>query len=840
MPTPDVLTDEMDTREFSVLGFTWDPGPTDVTVAFRVREAGEWSDWQPVGGGDVVPDADSLDAARSTRAGTDPVVTTGADGLQVYADSPTGAVTGLRAVLVDPGVLPQDSADAVAAATVAVPGQPAIVERAGWGADESLRPCQPDYSPAMRAVVVHHTASANGYSADAVPGIIRGFYAYHVQSRGWCDIGYNVLVDRFGRVFEGRAGGLTSTVVGVHTGGFNSRTVGVAAIGDYGSTGVPGALLDGLVSVISWKAAIHNIPGDQQVTLVSGGGDTKFPAGTPVSFHTIFGHRDAQYTSCPGQNLYDLLPTIRARVAAAANAAVAATPVGNWEQLDTTPSSLTVSGWALARGDTSPLSVVVRVDGRPTTITADQDRPDIGAAYPGSGSRHGFALTLPQTPGRHVVCVEVVRPGGVGVVALGCRTADVVNRAPLGAVDVLRLQGRTLQVSGWTFDPDTRESTSVHVYVGARGAVVPADRSRPDVGAAYRRGDRHGFEYTTTVPEGRHTVCVYGIDSAGGPPTVLRCTDVQVGASPVGALEAVTLQGTTLRASGWAFDPDDDGPGTVHLYVDGRGTALTADVERRDVGTAYGRDPRVGFTATSTVGAGRHEVCAWAIDSGGAPPVALGCRTVEVRDAAPVGVLESVNVSGRSVVVQGWAFDPDSAGPTSVHVYVGATGVAVAADLQRTDVGTAYARDPRTGFTATGALQVGANSVCAYAINTGGAPHALLGCREVVLRDAPPVGALERVEWVERSGGAVDVWGWAFDPDLPGPTDVHVYVNGRGIARAATWERTDVGRAYGRDPRVGFYVAVPVARREPQEVCVYAINGWGAPHTSLGCRVVVG
>ncbi len=70
-----------------------------------------------------------------------------------------------------------------------------------------------------------------------------------------------------------------STVVGVHTGGFNSRTIGIAAIGDYGTTSVPAALEDALVSLIAWKAAIHHIAADQDVTMVSGGGASKFPEG---------------------------------------------------------------------------------------------------------------------------------------------------------------------------------------------------------------------------------------------------------------------------------------------------------------------------------------------------------------------------------------------------------------------------------------------------------------------------------------------------------------------------------------------------------------------------------
>ena len=47
-----------------------------------------------------------------------------------------------------------------------------------------------------------------------VPGIIRGIYAYHTRSKGWSDIGYNFLVDRFGRIWEGRYGGVDRPVVG--------------------------------------------------------------------------------------------------------------------------------------------------------------------------------------------------------------------------------------------------------------------------------------------------------------------------------------------------------------------------------------------------------------------------------------------------------------------------------------------------------------------------------------------------------------------------------------------------------------------------------------------------
>jgi uncharacterized protein with LGFP repeats len=87
-------------------------------------------------------------------------------------------------------------------------GRPVIRSRAEWGADESLRTEAPSYSRTLEAVTVHHTAGSNDYTEARCPAVLRGIYAFHVKSRGWSDIGYNVLVDRFGTAWEGRAGGL--------------------------------------------------------------------------------------------------------------------------------------------------------------------------------------------------------------------------------------------------------------------------------------------------------------------------------------------------------------------------------------------------------------------------------------------------------------------------------------------------------------------------------------------------------------------------------------------------------------------------------------------------------
>ena len=50
---------------------------------------------------------------------------------------------------------------------------------------------------------------------------MRGIYTYHARTLGWCDVGYNVLVDKYGQAFEGRRGGLDRNVQGAHAGGFS-------------------------------------------------------------------------------------------------------------------------------------------------------------------------------------------------------------------------------------------------------------------------------------------------------------------------------------------------------------------------------------------------------------------------------------------------------------------------------------------------------------------------------------------------------------------------------------------------------------------------------------------
>ncbi len=161
----------------------------------------------------------------------------------------------LTASLVDGGSAPaDDQISGVPGSASASVSSPSIVTRAQWGADESLRPCVPAPMAGYQAAVVHHTVNSNTYAQSHAASLVRGIYAFHTQSRGWCDVGYQFLVDRFGWVYEGRKGGVTGFVVGARAGGFNSYSFGVSVIGDFTSIPFPSAVRSSVAPVIAWQA----------------------------------------------------------------------------------------------------------------------------------------------------------------------------------------------------------------------------------------------------------------------------------------------------------------------------------------------------------------------------------------------------------------------------------------------------------------------------------------------------------------------------------------------------------------------------------------------------------
>jgi hypothetical protein len=341
---------------FAAVGVTWAHGEdldeSQISLQVRTRTGDEWSDWETLEYHDEHgPDAGSAEAANA-RPGSEPMFVGDVDDVQVQARTDGATLPDdLSLALVDPGSArsseteteaPDDqpaqdapgsydeeyaagesatesegftlqSARTSQKATVA---QPTIFSRAQWGADESIRNKSALRYGTISAGFVHHTVNANDYTEAQVPAIIRSIYAYHVKSRGWSDIGYNFLVDRFGRIWEGRYGGIDKPVVGAHTLNYNDYAFAMSAIGNYETVKPSDAMLRAYGQLFAWKLSLHGV---NPASMSQKVGSSTFAA--------INGHRDAGSTACPGKYLYAQIPLIRTYATQAAPVVTAPTPV---------------------------------------------------------------------------------------------------------------------------------------------------------------------------------------------------------------------------------------------------------------------------------------------------------------------------------------------------------------------------------------------------------------------------------------------------------------------------------------------------------------------------------
>ncbi len=219
-------------------------------------------------------------------------------------DGETPLLRQLRLAFIDGGVTP---AARVMETTGAYP-KPAVVSRTGWGCPEgeSSPRWPPEYEPVTH-IIIHHTVTPNNDTDHAAR--VRSIWAYHANTRGWGDIGYNYLVARNGTLFVGRAGG--NDVVGGHAYPGNYGSLGLAFMGTFVSDPVPAPMLENAAELMAWKVDQKSIDPHGWGWLYSSDPDNA----SDRWIHTISGHRDVWYTSCPGDVLYGHIPMLRDEVA---------------------------------------------------------------------------------------------------------------------------------------------------------------------------------------------------------------------------------------------------------------------------------------------------------------------------------------------------------------------------------------------------------------------------------------------------------------------------------------------------------------------------------------------
>lgn len=220
-----------------------------------------------------------------------------------------------------------------------------IIQRAGWGADEVLRyknsaPVWPEEYAGVEKIIIHHTAGSTG--ADNPMNTIQAVYKWHARNLGWGDVGYNYLVDPSGNIYEGRYGG--DGVIGAHAYddsreiGWNSGTIGISVLGTYGGwinepkqgyylenpkTYPAGRVKNERLKDGKWQIYLEDgltAQAEDSLTSLLAVKSLDFgfePAGTSVfnnkNLSNIVGHRDVDYTACPGDALYNQLSSIRQR-----------------------------------------------------------------------------------------------------------------------------------------------------------------------------------------------------------------------------------------------------------------------------------------------------------------------------------------------------------------------------------------------------------------------------------------------------------------------------------------------------------------------------------------------
>jgi len=205
-------------------------------------------------------------------------------------------------------------------------------------------------------------------------------------------------------------------------------------------------------------------------------------------------------------------------------------PFGAFDAAVDVGGAVHVSGWAIDQNLRDGVEVRLYVDEAPATVVmADIDRPDVGAAYPYYGSRHGFAAQLPMAPGRHTLCVYAVDQGSGAGTFLAFREVDVAGA--LGNIDGAAGGSGSISVSGWAVDQldPARPATVLLLVDGTEVVRAEAGAPRPDVGQALPGvGDAHGFDLTVGAAPGPHEVCLLIVPRSGVVPRLVACASVVV------------------------------------------------------------------------------------------------------------------------------------------------------------------------------------------------------------------------------------------------------------------------------------------------------------------------
>ncbi|TFC44946.1 hypothetical protein E3T26_03345 [Cryobacterium sp. TMT1-21] len=540
---------------------------------------------------------------------------------------------------------------------------------------------------------------------------------------------------------------------------------------------------------------------------------------------------------------------------------------GKLETATAVAGGISLKGWAVdPDAITAPLNVDVQVNSAWYRLPASSANPGAEAAFPGSGTNHGFAGTVVAATGTNTVCVYVKNAiSGGPDASLGCRVLTVDGGlsigpgSPQGAVSSLTGEAGALALTGWAIDGDAPTApVKVDIQVDGKWLLWNADKSDPTAQSKFAGvGLNHGFSGSIPVSAGTHTVCVYLQNVGQGSAASLGCkqtattgTPGTVGGPPQGDLVTATGGPGSVTLTGWAVDPDIlTQPAKIDVQLDGQWLLWAADQPSAAAEAAVpGAGPNHGFTGSIPVPAGNHTVCVYVQNVGQGSSISLGCRAVASTAAAvaggpPKGAILGASGGAGGIALTGWAVDPDVlTQAVKVDIQVDSQWLMWNADQNYPTADTAFpGAGAAHGFGGTIPVPAGNHTICVYLQNVGQGSAVSLGCRSVSTTAAAgmagsPQGALQSVT---GGVGGVSLTGWAVDPDiLTQAVKVDVQIDSQWVLLTADQANPAAeSQVPGSGTNHGFASTIP-AKAGNHTVCVYLQNVGAGSATSLGCRAI--
>lgn len=577
-------------------GETIEPTPTDTVSAPETPET-------PAAGN--TPETGETGAATDEPT-TDPTTAAPTTGAPSVTPTPT-----------TPGPTPTVASATPSPSTgpVSTMPRPPIVSRAAWGANEKLNDEAPEYTTSVKAVFVHHTAQTNDYSCADSPAIMRSLHAFHVQSNGWKDLGYNFIVDKCGTIFEGRKGGVDKPVFGAHTYGFNRETAGIAVIGMYTDTKAATAATTAVARLAAWKLGQYKGDPAGKTTLVAGatqksGTGIAYTAGVTYTFNQISGHRDGFNTECPGTALYGQLGAIRTAAAGPVTGLAVSSVTGSSTSGSTT---YTQSSVKVAWTSTTPAALVAKyellVDGKVVATT--------------NGSTTSASATL--AVGTHKVQVRATHQSGRTAVSAAATVVAEKTAPAFTTKPSLALSAGTVNTTAVPLTLKWKAADGIALKEVRLTAPVAktftatttsaAQTAKPGVSTTWKMTayDRAGNSAAASVI-GTPVILQESSTTRTGTWTAKSSSSYLGGKSYSSSAKNASMTWTFTGRSAALVVSRASTSGQVYVYVDGK---KTATVDLKSSTTKY----RDAIWTTTWSGAAKHTVKLVVVGTSGRPAI---------------------------------------------------------------------------------------------------------------------------------------------------------------------------------------------------------------------------